>query len=546
MQYAAACSKTDDSTRLALRPYQVAAAEAIETAWQDGLRAALMLPTGTGKTVIAADVISRRDERSLTLVHRDELVQQTRDKFVLAGIPESDIGVIKAELDQTQARHIIASIQTLARPRRLARLKGGVGTLWIDEAHHAAADSYLTVLEALGSAKGCGPALLGTSATWDRLDGLALGAVFDTVVYEVGLVEMIEQGYLCDVRALRVVLPMDLDCVHTRRGDLVEGELAQVFEAADGPRLVAEAFVQHARERKAAVFVPSVRLAHQTASALCGLGIASEALDAGTPTDVRRAILRRLRAGETRAVPNVGVLCEGWDEPSVDAIIMARSTESRALYQQCLGRGLRPYPGKTDCLVLDMVGNSDRHALVTTAGLLGLDPRAVEREGVLGAKVAADSAAARRDGLLRGRRPGATVVDLLGRSTLIWVQVDQAHLLSLGPDDRGHVAIEPDDAEGMWRVVRLEGEWHQPVRVLKRRLDLGYAMGLGEDLARKLVPRPLLGRDQAWRVLPPSDKQVAQFQRKGWRLPPTRGEAIDFVMRRSAWSAWRNRGAHVD
>src|SRR5213594_4592660 len=103
-------------------------------------------------------------------------------------------------------------------------------------------------------------------------------------------------------------------------------------------------------------------------------GIAAEALDATTPLATRRAILQRLHTGATRVVANCAALTEGFDEPSVDCIIIARPTQSAVLYQQMLGRGTRTYPGKTDCLVLDVVGISTHHTLHTAATLFGCTP----------------------------------------------------------------------------------------------------------------------------------------------------------------------------
>jgi superfamily II DNA or RNA helicase len=520
---------------LTLRPHQVAAVHATLAALDDGHRALGVAPTGIGKTVIAVSVIREQGGRSLTLVHRDELVEQTLDKMRMIGL--GDLGVVKAERDETGARHVVASIQTLAHERRRHRLGADFDLVWVDEAHHSAAPTYLAVLDQLGCFDEEGPGLFGTTATPDRLDTLGLEHIFDRIAFNIPLLAMIRQGYLADIRALRVVLPVDLDQVHTRGGDLVDSELAAAYERVDGPRLIADAYAEHARERKAALFVPGVALAHATAAALCALGITAEAVDGAMPLEHRRAILRRLHDGCTRVVPNCQVLTEGWDEPSVDCIALARPTRSRALYQQMIGRGLRLYPGKTDCLVLDLVGASDRHELVSVASLLGLDPRAVAQHGVIAADEEREQAAARRqrDGLLRGQAHAAEI-DLLGRREIAWASVDDVHLLSLGIDN-GWVAIEPTSSD-RWRVLRLGRDWGSAAHIVADDLDFGFALGHAEDLARRLLPQVLRSRDAAWRQEPPSPKQADQYARRGWVLPATRGEAIDYANRQYARWAW--------
>src|SRR5213594_1883344 len=119
------------------------------------------------------------------------------------------------------------------------------------------------------------------------------------------------------------------------------------------------------------------------AETFCAAGIAGEALDGTTPLATRRAILQRLHTGATRVVANCAVLTEGCDEPSVDCIIIARPTQSAVLYQQMLGRGTRTYPGKTDCLILDVVGVSAHHTLHTAATLFGCTPATLSRQSVL-------------------------------------------------------------------------------------------------------------------------------------------------------------------
>jgi superfamily II DNA or RNA helicase len=530
------------SSSITLRNFQQAACTAVAEAWAAGTRRVLIaLPTGTGKTVIASHVIAQRPGRSLTLVHRDELVTQSLDKFRMVGaFDDFQLGVVKAERDDVNAQHVVASIQTLQHSKRLERLATDFATVWVDEAHHAVAASYLDVLEYLGCFGTDGPVVLGTTATPDRLDGLGLEHVFEAIAYEAGLLEMMRQGYLSDIRALRITLDVDLDGVHRRGGDFVESELAHALESAGAPQHAAAAFAEHAQDRKGVLFTASVRLTHETAAALCALGIASEPLDGDTPIELRRAILRRLHTGATRVVTNCQVLTEGFDEPTIDVIGLARPTQSRALYQQMIGRGLRPYPGKSDCLVIDLVGNSTRHELISLASLLGLDPHEVAAHGVLEADERERASRERRAQDVDDGRLVASVVDLLGRRELVWTSVAKAHVLSLGND--GWVGIEPAD-DGTWRVLQHPGrDFGARLQLVQAELDFGYAMGLAEDMVRRAVPPVLRARDTRWRSRAPTEPRRAYFAHKGWAIPATDGEAADVqnhYFARLAWSRAR-------
>jgi len=379
---------TNARPRLALRGYQLDAVESIVEADREGIgRVLAVLPTGAGKTVVAVEVHRRLGGSALFLGHRDELIGQAAAKFREAD-PGADIGVVKAERNETTARVVIASVQTLASERRLGELAGPFRLIVVDEAHHATAPSYRAVLDRFG---GPGTLVLGITATPGRADGIGLGSVFDRISYEIGILDLIEQGYLSDVRGLRVDVAMDLDRVAIRGGDFANGQLGSAFLEANGPAATADAVALHAADRAAVlVFAPSVAAAHQTAAAMRRLGIEAEAVDGGVPLGDRRAVIGRFRSGDLRVMTNCGIATEGFDVPRVDCVVVARPTRSAALYQQMVGRGTRLAPGKSDCLVLDMVGATTRHRLQSVADLVGLDPddvapgetvaRAVERK----------------------------------------------------------------------------------------------------------------------------------------------------------------------
>jgi ATP-dependent helicase IRC3 len=508
---------------LQLRPYQRDALTAIETAEARGvLRQLLALPTGCGKTLVFAELIRRRGGRALVLAHRDELVTQAVDKLAMTGVTR--VGIVKAERNDLAASVIVASVQTASRPNRLAGLPTDFTTVVVEEAHHAPAESYCRILAHVGAFRPDGPLVLGVTATAERADGQALGAVFQEIVYEARLLDMVRAGYLAELRALQVHVAADFNALHTRAGDFIDAEAEAMLLAGDAPDLVARAYQQHAADRKALVFTPTVRVAHAMAKALLEAGVAAEAVDGETPLELRRELLRRFHRGDTRVVANCGVLAEGYDEPSVDCIIVARPTRSRPLYTQMLGRGTRRHPGKDDCLILDVVGLTTRHDLQTAATLFGVEPTGAIEASVLDA---VDRAAAMRQAREARGELVARAIDLFRARPLHWVAAG-ADRFALALGEHGTLVLDVL-ADERWAVRQLTR--HHRTVTLQDGLDLGYAQGWAEDHARRLGAKTLIDPSAAWRQAPTTDRQVETLHRCRVPVPSglTKGAAADLL-----------------
>ena len=505
---------------LRLRPYQEEAVAAIEGAARRGVRCPLLvLPTGTGKTIVFVELIRRRGGRALVLAHRDELIQQAKDKLLLTD-PQAQIGIVKAGEDDHAAPFVVASVQTLSRPSRLARLNPDFATIVVDEAHHATAPTYQRILQHLGAFTDGGPLCLGVTATAERSDGTPLGDVWEEIVYERDVLEMIGQGYLADLRAVQVQLDADFSSLHSRLGDFIGKEVEELLLDASAPLHAVAAYHEHAPGRKALLFTPTVVVAHAMAEAFSEAGVAAEALDASTPIDERRDMLARFRVGETRVLANCAVLTEGFDEPSADCIIVARPTKSRPLYVQMIGRGTRIHPGKEDCLILDLVGASTRHDLMTCAGLFDLAPDALEDRP---ASIVTAEKREREEQEATAGQLVAHTVDLFSRRPMHWVRDADRYILSTGD---GFITLVQEGAR--WSVRYLGGEAREE---LASGLDLGYAQGVAEDYARKQGAATLVNPRASWRALPPTPKQLTALRR--WRIKRsrslTRGEASDLL-----------------
>lgn len=513
---------------LAPRPYQVEALDAVMDAYKRGIRRPLVvLPTGAGKTVTFAHLIERIGGRALIIAHRDELIRQARDK-VRQVIPGLEVGIVKASENQADAPVVVASIQTLAQPARRAQL-GRFHVIVVDEAHHAPAATYMTVLEDLGAFDDDGPLTVGFTATAGRGDKVALGAVWQDIVYQRGIIQMIAEGYLCDIEALAIDSDLDLGRVKTRGGDYSDSDLGAELVRSGALDVAATAYKRYAADRKGIAFTPTVATAEALAAELRGHGITAEHISGAMRHDDRTAVLDRLRTGDTQVVTNCAVLTEGFDEPSVSTVLMARPTQSPVLFVQSVGRGLRPYPGKDKALLLDVAGASDGNGLMTIADLAGLPPGSVKPGETLAEAAERIAVAANKQATARALH--ARKIDLFKRSQLRWLPVGEAFILPIG-EITMLLIPRPD---GSWDVFAHE-RGKQP-QMASKALEIGYAMGVGEEIARARGGA-LSRRDAAWREKPPSQAQKAALVRMGYsnvlHEVATSGQASDLMARHVA------------
>ena len=361
-----------------LRPYQREALTAVRDAYKAGKRRVIVsLPTGTGKTLVFAHFprVLNMKKRLLVLAHREELLLQARDKFRSID-PE-----LKAEIEQAGARAaadakvVIASVPTLARKgARLSRLQPDeFSIIVVDEAHHAVAPSYRRIFDHFGLFEPrVSRYLIGFTATPRRGDKQGLGEIFEDVCYARDMREMIAGRYLCPITGWRVDTDLSLDNVKLRHGDFVESQLARVVNTPLRNNLLVKAYRDFAEERRAIVFCVDVAHAKNVHHAFAEAGIRAAPVWGDLSRDQRRSTLARFSAGEIDVVTNCNLLTEGFDEPRVDCVIMARPTRSKLLYAQMVGRGTRLHPAKKDLMVIDVTDNSSTHQLPGLHSLFNL------------------------------------------------------------------------------------------------------------------------------------------------------------------------------
>lgn len=527
-----------------LRPYQLQCLEALAQATARGVQRPLcVLPTGAGKTALFASYLGRHSQaRQLILVHRDELIDQTCKKLAIWA-PELTPGVVKAERNDIQQRTVVASIQTLQRSARLAQL-APPNLIIVDECHHVERDnSWWRTLAHLGAFTEGGPLAIGWTATPFRSNNAPIVGPelpFQECVYAFSLPEAITQGYLVGIENKHIFIEMNLDKVKQTAGDWSADALGDAMIDADAPTAIVEAWLTHAQGKRTLVFTPNIAMATATEEAFSEAGICVATIFGHTPIDARQEIYAHWRQGTIDVVVNVMVLTEGFDEPSVECIVLARPTRSKVLYMQAIGRGLRPYPGKESCLVLDCVGACHRHEIMSLAMLYGLaevkeTPPESEQEESEGEGIS-DSAEQEDDpqGALDIHDPRkmtgalrAVELSLYRRSPLHWIPTRKgAHVLALKD---GVLRLRcVDILQDHWCI-----EWKSRTALtrLATNLPLVYAQGIAEDTAREHGEKWLLAPGASWRqgMASPAQQQFARKLGLDPQCYPTRGTLSDAI-----------------
>ena len=349
------------SRRFTPRPYQDNAVRQVLSKFRAGQREMLLhLPTGSGKTIIATLVIEKLlpklgRGKVLFVAHRRELLDQTADKLN-RHLPEVSVSIEQGERRASlDARIVLASIQSLTR-RKDAYPAEQFSLIIIDECHHALAPSWKAVIQYFHDSRASHGLLLGMTATPRRSDGRSAISVFKTVAYEISRPELQDLGYLVPIKYWAVKARLSLDQVKMSGSDFQVGSLSRVMNTPRVRGLTLAAWEAQGKGQKTIVFCASVPHAHQLAADFAALGHRTEVIEGRTKD--RKELLRRYHWQDFDLLFNYGVLTEGFDEPGITCVLLARPTTSPLVYNQCLGRGLRPAPDKTHCTVIDIVDRS--------------------------------------------------------------------------------------------------------------------------------------------------------------------------------------------
>ena len=474
-----------------LRKYQEDAVLAVAKAILNGTqRMAVVLPTGMGKTVVFSHLARRWKETNgpvVVLVHRDELINQAAAKLH-AVAPELTVGKVKAGTWEMDRDVVVMSVQTVSRAsglERLSQLDRRGRLVIVDECHHASAATWVSTLEALGCFSPGGPPCVGFTATLDRTAGNPLSTVFQEIVYQRDILDGIAGGHLVNPRGKLITLQAGLlDNVKVSGGDYQAGDLGRVLDDADAPAEVAKAYAELAGDKPGVCFWPTVDTALAAATAFEAVGIRAAAVYGSLPLEDRRAYLQAFQDGDLQVLTNAMVLTEGWDAPRAEVCVIARPTRSASLYVQMVGRVLRPYPGKSEALVLDITGATTDHKLATLADLTS--GRVAQVKDGESLAEAVERTAKEDAGAVWALEMTRSIqdVDLFRRSASLWLQTEEGCWFV--PTGKGFVFLWPDghDADLYWvgwrNVSGSGGSWVQ-----HGGMELEDAMAAAEEAVQR-------------------------------------------------------------
>jgi superfamily II DNA or RNA helicase len=391
----------NEPLRYQLRDYQEEASQNTITAIQSGKgNGLIILPTGTGKTVTFVEIAKRiadnnllgSDKKTLVLVHRVELVDQAEKAFKQI-FGEEAVSIVSAGRDSREfgGKVVVAGVQTLATPGMLEKLKPDeFGLVIVDETHHVIADTWQNIIQHLGltnengfGVRSKGQFLLGVTATPDRNDGVHISKVYsDGILFSKPLIWFILNKYLLRPHGVLIRTSAKLANVSRgTRGDYQDEELGIAMSKDAVLQEVVNAYEKTSPGKRTLVFTASVPHAHALAKAFNvgqeGGKIRAATIDGTMDPDTRQKLIEDHQAGRLDILINFGVLTEGYDDPGLEVIINARPTNSRSLYVQMIGRGLRPdpdHPERKTVLIMDITSSAAEHSLeIDLARLFGLE-----------------------------------------------------------------------------------------------------------------------------------------------------------------------------
>lgn len=557
---------------ITLRPYQDECLRSIERMQSEGYQRLLaVLFTGAGKTTIFSEYARRKVEnggRLVILAHRDELIRQAADRLwaqcgIRAGV---EIGGEKA--DRT-SKVVVASVATVGRSNsdRLDWLKPT--DVICDEAHHAAADTYMCAARRFGCYEG-DTNYLGVTATPHRMDNRPLHgnetAIFQAVAYDYGITKGILDNWLVDIRAFRSYAGYSLKGIKTTAGDYNQKQLAEVVDNDTDNWQAIKHWKELADGRRTITFCVDVDHARHMAELFQSVGVKAECVHGGTPKEQRDRIIARFRSGETQVLTNCNIATEGFDAPEVSCVLLMRPTQSWSLFTQMVGRGLRLSEGKSDCIVIDVVGIGADKSLATVPEMLGL-PKTCDSSGdsmkqtIMAWDELDDWQKARLNGrefdlsrmagileeidLLAELKPPKEVAD---NSRFMWlVSGPGRYVLQCGGgrdgEDKNRRAILSEDLLGIWNLEILSDSMEYLPRTTIADTDTA-ALKLADEKVKEIFPSigALADQTARWRGERPSPRQKELLVKFGYLAEEvdqmTKGDA-SVALDKIAQSGWK-------
>ena len=347
--------KALDGANLELKEHQKAALKALEQMRDNSETIALLYhATGTGKTTTAVLDAKRCGGRVLFIAHTQELVDQAAKRFRELWV-NTTVGRYCEAIKQPRAHVVCASVQSMAL--HLEEFKDDdFDYLIVDEAHHAAADTYQKVLAYFKPAF-----TLGLTATPERADDKSILEIFKNTAHKLDIQTAVEIGELVPVRCIRIHTNIDLSKVRFNSVQYNIRDLESKIYVPERNKLIVDTWMQYVKDKRTVVFCASVKHAEQIAELFRGKGIQAAAVSGGMKKSERMEFQEKFVHREIQVLCACDLLNEGWDCPEIEVLFMARPTMSKVLYTQQLGRGMRLYAGKESLMVFDFVDNASQY-----------------------------------------------------------------------------------------------------------------------------------------------------------------------------------------
>jgi superfamily II DNA/RNA helicase len=405
----------------------------------------------------------------------------------------------------------------------------------VHNCHHSAASGYQAVLDALPDAF-----VLGVTATPDRMDKQSIEHIFGEPLFSASIIDMVEQDYLSNLRAIAIPTATSLDGLHTQERDFKLAELEVAIDTPDRNARIARAYLKYCDGRQALCFAVTVAHAEHLAETFQTMGVQAAVVSGETSPETRKQLLHDYERGTLQVLCNCGVLTEGYDAPQTSCILMARPTKSRALYMQCIGRGTRKAPGKQDCIILDITDNCLKHRLEPLSLSAVLGKHLQDGESILEAKAREEQERARQSKQAEEakerttsvtRRESDVEVNVLAR--MDWRRnPNGVYVLEVG-EHRHRILLFPSDTTAgfysVWAKLAPDFRGQQWCH----EVPLEWALQHAEIKARLLQSekKTLVDNNAPWRSFPVSNKQLFMLRKFGipFTEDMTSGEASDLI-----------------
>lgn len=389
----------------------------------------------------------------------------------------------------------------------------------VHNCHHSPSPIFARVLNSVKAYR------LGLTATPVRADGVGMDSLFSKVLYEYTIIDGIKDGYLSDIQARRIDIGINLDGVKVTAGDFAAQAISDVMCKDEVMQVIFEKWSEYAINRKTIAFCCDVNHAKEMSAYFSRQGISAAWISGEMDSDTRKHTLKQYSKGNIQYLCNCMILTEGWDEPAVDCVVMARPTSSQVLYSQAIGRGTRLFPGKDNLLVLDVVGNTRKHQLMQVPNLTGVPYPKVEKIESIGG--GADKIIKSVRGVLVARDEAVDIYKKAPR-TFSWIRSGDKFGLQLGFNH--YLQVRPTD--GGYEAVNcyLKG-WKYTETVIHQSHMIDLCISVAEEQAENLASRSTNNVleyqtvDKTLKITLPSPKQIALLNKYGIPVPPTAIEA---------------------